>query len=243
MLFGAGLGAGLMNSLAGGGSFLTFPALVFAGVPSISANASSTVAVFPGTFASAWAYRDDLKGLEEIPLKAAFFASIAGGTAGALLLLYTSQKAFDAIVPWLLLAATIMFAFGPKITKTIRTGAWIGPKTLVVLQFFVAIYGGYFGGAVGIVMLGLWSLIGLTDIHAMNASRTFLGGAMNAAAVVLFVVARKVWWAQTAVMLAGTVIGGYAGPRLAKRINPARVRLGIMVLSIVITLIFFSRNS
>src|SRR5438874_11841441 len=115
LLVAAGLGAGIMNSVAGGGSFLTFPALVFTGVPSIVANATSTVALFPGALASAWAYRNDVKGLDRIPLKPALAVSIAGGILGALLLLFTSQKTFDVIIPWLLLTATIVFALGPRV--------------------------------------------------------------------------------------------------------------------------------
>src|SRR5213083_839368 len=113
-LIAAALAAGLMNSVAGGGSFLTFPALVFTGVPSIVANATSTVALFPGALASAWAYRDDFKAIDKIPLKPALAVSIAGGVTGALLLLFTSQKTFDVIIPWLLLAATVVFALGPR---------------------------------------------------------------------------------------------------------------------------------
>src|SRR5499427_276142 len=155
LLIGAALCAGLMNSVAGGGSFLTFPALVFTGVPSIIANATSTVALFPGALASAWAYRQDFKGLEKIPLKAALIVSVAGGVTGALLLLFTSQKTFDLIIPWLLLGATATFALGPKVMEKLRRQDWIGTRTLIAFQFMVGIYGGYFGGAVGIVMLAL----------------------------------------------------------------------------------------
>src|SRR5437773_10109407 len=167
LLIAASLGAGLMNSVAGGGSFLTFPALVFTGVPSIVANATSTVALFPGALASAWAYRNDVKGLDRIPLKPALAVSVAGGIVGALLLLFTSQKTFDVIIPWLLLAATITFALGPRVMHAFKRQSGLSPKILIVFQFFVGIYGGYFGGAVGIIMLAVWSLAGLRDIHPM----------------------------------------------------------------------------
>src|SRR3989442_2279621 len=195
LLTTAALGAGVINAVAGGGSFLTFPALVFSGVPSIVANATSTVALFPGVLTSAWAYRKEMESLD-IPFKPAVVASIAGGISGALLLLSTSQKAFDAVIPWLLLAATIVFATGPRVTTMFKRESWVGPKALVIFHYFVGIYGGYFGGAVGIIMLAVWSLAGLRDIHAMNAGRTLLGGVMNAAAVVLFIIARKESWAQ-----------------------------------------------
>src|SRR3989449_119496 len=243
LLVAAALGAGVVNSVAGGGSFLTFPSLVFTGVPSIIANATSTVALFPGVLASAWAYRRDFAGLDEIPLRAAVAVSIAGGITGALLLLFTSQKAFDAIIPWLLLAATIVFAIGPRVTKLFKRKSWIGPKALVIFHYFVGIYGGYFGGAVGIIILAVWSLAGLRDIHAMNAGRTLLGGVMNAAAVVLFVIARKVWWAQAWVMLIAAVIGGDAGALIARRVNPSLIRAGIIILVAFVILAFFLRLS
>src|SRR5262245_30249931 len=205
LLIAAALGAGLMNSVADGGSFLTFPALVFTGVPSIIANATSTVALCPGILASAWAYRNEFHSLK-IPLKPAVAASIAGGISGALLLLFTSQKTFDAIIPWLLLGATVAFAVGPRITAMLSGRSWVGPKMLIGLQFLVGIYGGYFGGAVGIIMLAIWSLAGLQDIHAMNAGRTLLGGAMNGAAIVCFIIAHKVWWIQTLIMLVAAVV-------------------------------------
>ena len=242
LLIAAALGAGLMNSVAGGGSFLTFPALVFTGVPSIIANATSTVALFPGALASAWAYREDFKGLEKIPLKPALAVSIAGGVVGALLLLVTSQKTFDLIIPWLLLGATASFALGPAIMKRLQRQNWMGPKTLIFFQLIVGIYGGYFGGAVGIIMLAVWTLAGMRDIHAMNGGRTLLGGVMNAAAVVCFIIARKIWWLQTAMMLVAAVTGGYAGARFARRVNPGWVRAIIIAVSITVTAAFFLRS-
>jgi uncharacterized membrane protein YfcA len=237
----AAIGAGLMNSVAGGGSFLTFPALVFTGVPSVVANATSTVALCPGALASAWAYRHDFKSLE-LPLKPALFVSIAGGIVGALLLLFTSQRTFDIVIPWLLLAASLTFAFGPRVMRRFKRQSWLGPKMLIAFQFLVGIYGGYFGGAVGILMLAVWSLAGLRDIHAMNGGRTLLGGVMNAAAVVCFIIAGKVWWLQTSIMLVGAVAGGYIGARFARQISPAVIRGMIIVVSAVVTAVFFLRT-
>src|SRR5262249_19475297 len=154
----------------------------------------------------------------------ALIVSIAGGVVGALLLLFTSQATFDVIIPWLLLAATVTFAIGPRVVRMFTQQTWMGPRLLIALQFLVGIYGGYCGGAVGIIMLALWSLAGLRDIHAMNGGRTLLGGVMNAAAVVCFVIAGKVWWPQTALMLVAAVTGGYVGARFARRINPAIIR-------------------
>jgi uncharacterized protein len=234
--------AGIINSVAGGGSFFTFPALVFTGVPSIVANASSTMALLPGIFASAWAYRDDFKKSGDFPFQPMFIVSLAGGIAGALLLLYTPQRTFDGMIPWLMLAATLLFTFGLRLSPILARVFHIGPVTLVCIQALVAIYGGYFGGAIGILMLAAWSLFGLKDIHMMNANRTLLGGAMNTVAVILFVIARKIWWPQTLVMLVAAVIGGYAGARFAKRANPRYVRIAVSVISAAITIAFFLRH-
>ena len=235
--------AGLINSVAGGGSFITFPTLVFTGVPSVVANATSTVALFPGVFASAWAYLHDFERLEKVPLKPATLVSIAGGIAGALLLLFTAQKTFDAVIPWILLMATIALAIGPRVSRTLNSRVRIGTRTLIVLQFFCAIYGGYFGGAVGIIMLAVWSMAGLRDVHAMNAGRTLLGGVMNAAAVICFVAAGKIWWLQAALLLVAAVIGGYAGALMAKRVNPALIRGIIIAVSAAVTIAFFVRGA
>ncbi len=241
LLAGAAFVAGTMNAIAGGGSFVTFPALVFTGVPSIIANASSTVALFPGSFASAWAYRHDYRSFESVSFRAMLAVSLAGGVTGALLLLATPQRGFDRVIPWLLLLATIVFACGPRIAPIMHRHFQVGRKAMLFLQYIVAIYGGYFGGAVGLMMLAVWGLFGLTDVKATAASRVLLVGSMNAIAVVCFVIAGKVWWAQTGIMLVGAVLGGYLGARLARRLDPARLRLAITVLNIAVTAAFFIR--
>lgn len=241
LLAAAAFGAGMMNAVAGGGSFLTFPALVFTGVPSIIANASSTVALFPGSFASALAYRNDFSRFEGVPFTGMLGVSLAGGISGALLLLFTPQKTFDVVIPWLLAAATLVFAFGPYLAPRLRHVYRIGPKTVLTGQFLVSIYGGYFGGAVGILLLALYSLFGMTDIRAMNATKTFLTGCMNGIAVVCFVIAGKVWWPQTLVMLVSAVLGGYLGARYARNLPPVLVRAVIVAISVVMTVLFFHR--
>lgn len=241
LLMGAAFGGGIMNAVAGGGSFLTFPALVFTGVPSIIANASSTVALFPGSFASAWAYRSDFKQFEGVPFLGLLLVSLVGGVTGALLLLFTPQKTFDVVIPWLLAAATLVFAFGPRLAPRLRHFYRIGPRTVLVGQFLVSIYGGYFGGAVGILLLALYSLFGLADIRAMNATKTFLSGCMNAVAVVCFIIAGKIWWMQTAVMFVAAVLGGYFGAHYARKMNPLHIRAAIVVISVIMTVVFFRR--
>ncbi len=242
LLFVAAFIAGAMNAVAGGGSFVSFPALVFTGVPSIVANASSTVALFPSAFASAWAYRENFRKFDGVSTKLLLVVSMAGGVTGAILLLTTSQRAFDVIIPWLLLFASLAFALGPHIAPRLREMVTITPPIFVVLHFIVSIYGGYFGGAVGIVSMALWSLLGHTDIHQMNAAKTLLVGTMNTAAVVIFVIAGKIFWIPTAIMLVGALAGGYLGASVVRRMDKKHVRAGVIVISFGVTIAFFLKG-
>jgi len=245
LLAGAGLIAGIMNAVAGGGTFVTLPALIFAGVPSVAANATSTVALFPGTLASAYAYRKDFRsfgGVEgSVDIVTLLLISVAGGLVGALLLLFTPNKSFDAIVPWLLLIGTFTFAFGPQLSVVLRRHYQIGPGTVKACQFVLAIYGGYFGGAVGIMLMACWSLLGMTDLLAMNAAKTLLVTAMNTVAAICFAIAGLVWWPQTGIMLVAAVIGGYFGASVARRLNQGLFRKLISVFYFVLTAAFFWR--
>jgi uncharacterized protein len=238
----AGLVAGLINSVAGGGSFFTFPAMVFLGMPSIIANASSTMALIPGSLASAWAYREDLRELEGFPFRPLFAVSLAGGAIGALLLLYTPQRTFDFVLPWLMFSATTLFAFGPQISRFLKRKFHIGVITVVAIQLLISTYGGYFGGGVGILMLATWTVFGVVDINALSAHRTVLGSAMNAMAVVLFIAAHKIWWPQTMVVLVAAVVGGYVGALTAKRVDPRYVRAAITTIGVSISIAFFVRQ-
>jgi uncharacterized membrane protein YfcA len=242
ILIAAAFGAGVVNSIAGGGQLLAFPAMVFSGVPSVVANASSTVALFPGMFAASLAYRGHFKRLEGIPLTKALVASMAGGLVGAMLLLLTPESTFDVVIPWLLLFASFVFIFGRPLSMMFKQQLHIGVPALMALQFCLAIYGGYFGGGLGIVLLGVWTLLGHTDIHALNAYKTLLAGALNGAAVVLFVVTGTVAWHGTLLMLVGSVLGGYVGAHTARRMNPAHVRNVISVISVAVTIAFFARR-
>jgi uncharacterized membrane protein YfcA len=192
--------------------------------------------------ASAWAYREDFRRSENFPFLPLLIVTLAGGILGALLLLYTPQRTFDSVIPWLMLAATLLFTFGARLTPILKRMFHIGPVTVVVIQFFIAIYGGYFGGAIGIVMLATWTVFGLTDIHVMNANRTIMGAAANSAAAVLFIFAGKIWWPQTLVMLGATIIGGYIGARVARRVKPRYIRAIVTVVSAGITIAFFLRR-
>jgi len=241
LLAGAGFVAGVMNAIAGGGSFVTFPALVAAGLPSVSANASSTVALFPGQATTAWAYRGQLRGFEELSMRVLVWLSLVGGVCGAVLLLVTPQRTFDRVIPWLLLTGTIAFAFGPRLGPALRAWLHIGARTLLVLQFLLAIYGGYFGGAVGLLMLAVWTVFGVSDVRAMNAGRILAVTVMNSVAVVTFAMAGKVFWVPALTMGASSMLGGYAGARVGSRMDPARLRFVISCFNVGITAIFFWR--
>jgi uncharacterized membrane protein YfcA len=241
ILFGAGLLAGAMNAAAGGGSFVSIPAMVFVGMPSVAANASSTVALLPGTIASAWAWRRDFRPFEGIPLRTMILISLAGGLVGAVLLLVTSQQAFDLLLPWLLLTGTIAFAFGRPLGAALRRRVRIGPGAVTGAQVPLAIYAGYFGGGVGIMMMAVWSLLGDTDIRSMSAARTILVSAANAVAVLCFAVAGPVHWLETGVMLVAAVIGGYLGASLARRVPGPWLRGFVIAFSVMTTAVFFRR--
>jgi uncharacterized membrane protein YfcA len=239
IVFFAGLAAGAMNAAAGGGSFISVPALIYVGIPSVTANMSSTIALYPGSLASGWAYRASLQTILNVSVKALFAATLAGGFAGALLLLLTPSSAFDKIIPWLLLLGSLAFAFGPWIGKRLQKYQRPNPAFLLSVQLLLGIYGGYFGGAVGIMMMAVWSVMGLTDIRAMNAVKVVLVLAANTVAVVFFAVAGSVAWRETLVMLVAAAIGGYLGARIALRLKPSYIRIGISVVNFAITAIFF----
>lgn len=242
LVFTAGLLAGAMNALAGGGSFVSLPAMIMAGVPPVQANASGTVALFPGGLASAWAYRDGLRPLADVSLQVLLVATLCGGLAGALLLLCTSSAAFMLVLPWLLLLASIALAFGRRIGEALRARCHIHPRVVVAVQFLLGVYGGYFGGAVGIMMMAVWGLLDNRDLKHLNAPRTLLVSAANVIAVIAFSLANAVRWPETLVMLAGALIGGYSGARIARRASPQIIRTLTLLATSVIMLVFFVRT-
>jgi uncharacterized protein len=241
LICGAGLLAGAMNALAGGGSFVSLPALIAAGVPSVAANASSTVALFPGGAASAWAYRDGLGPVGTVPLRSLLLVTLAGGVIGAILLLSTPVRTFDLVLPWLLLLAALALGFGPRFGEWLRRRWRIAPAAVLAVQFALAIYGGYFGGAVGIMMMAMWGLVENRDLKSLNAPRTLLVAAANMMAVLAFIVAQAVEWRETALMLTAATLGGYGGAQLGRRASATAVRVGTLSLTAAITLAFFAR--
>ena len=206
----AGLAAGAMNAAAGGGSFVSVPALIYAGIPSVSANMSSTIALYPGSIASGWATAessDDPGG----PPQGSFRGDPGRRVWRALMLPLTPNSAFDKIIPWLLLLGSLAFAFGPSIGERLRRYYRPNATSLLLAQFLLGMYGGYFGGAVGIMMMATWSVLGLRDIKAMNATKVVLVAAANTVAVLCFATVGPVAWRETLVMMVSAAPGGYLG--------------------------------
>ena len=241
LVAGAGLIAGMMNALAGGGSFVTLPALIAAGVSSVNANTTSTVALFPGQLTSSWAYRDGLGSIGSVPLRSLLIATFVGGALGAVLLLKTPIRTFDVVLPWLLAIATATLAFGSRLGETLRRRWRIGASAVLAVQFCLGVYGGYFGGGVGIMMMAVWSLLGDRTLKSFNAPRTLLVCAANAVAVLIFIAAQAVRWREGLVMLTAAILGAYCGSLLGRRAPAGAIRAATVWLSVGITATFFVR--
>lgn len=241
LVCGAGFLAGAMNALAGGGSFVSLPALIAAGVPSVQANASSTVALYPGGIASVWAYRHGLGPVGNISLMQLLTITLAGGACGALLLLGTPSAAFDLVLPWLLLIATVALAFGKRIGEVLRRHCRIRSWAVLTIQFLLGVYGGYFGGGVGLMMLAVWGLLESRDLKSLNGARTLLTVAANTMAVLIFIAARAVYWRETAGMLLAATLGGYCGALIGRRCPAVVLRAITLSITIAITVVFFVR--
>jgi len=242
-LFFAGIIGGVLNAVAGGGSFVAFPALLFTGVPPVPANATNTVALWVGTTASSGAYRSRLN-LARRVMVPLIVTSVAGGLIGAFLLLKTPAHTFMHVLPWLMLGATLLFAFGKRLTRHFKGGMGREASTsaLTVASFFefvVAIYGGYFGGGVGIMNLAMLAALGMTDIHDMNALKVVLGAIINGVAVVAFVAARAIYWPQCLVTTAGAIVGGYYGAHYAQRLPQSWIRTFVILVGTGMTAYFF----
>lgn len=309
LLFCAAILGGTLNAVAGGGSFICFPALVFTGLPPISANATNSVALWPGSVASVGAYRRELTQQKRILLVLMVCTSLVGGILGALLLLKTPQEVFVRLVPYLLLVATLLFTFSGPIVERLRgqgraapTSEGEGPASgsiagrlrgqgqapmlgeegqvaasivelrrqggvvapmlgkegqamisvlgdvslsvpvlvgLCCAQLVISVYGGYFGGGIGILMLAALAVMGMSDIHVMNGLKTLLASCINGVAVITFVAARVVAWPQAILMIVGAIIGGYGGAYYARKVPQKWVRLFVIVVGFSMTFYFF----
>jgi uncharacterized membrane protein YfcA len=244
-LLAAGVLGGAQNAVAGGGSFLAFPALLFMGVPPIPANATNTLALWTGAAASGGAYRSHL----DVPRRVLLpflLTSLIGGSAGAILLLRTPPHTFMRVLPWLMLGATLLFAFGKRLAGNrvssvghdATVAAIVGAS---IFELVVAVYGGYFGGGIGIVNLAMLAAVGMTNIHAMNALKSILGIAINGVAALVFVVKGAIYWPQAVVMIAGALVGGYFGAHYAQKLPQAWIRGFVILVGTVMTVYFFAK--
>ena len=247
VLFGVAVLGGVINSIAGGGTFVVFPTLLLSGVPAIQANATNTMSLWPGVLFSLVAVREQAMKSRFKEIMAG--ASLLGGAIGATLLLKTPPAIFELTVPFLLLAATLMFTLNPVVARRLakRRGgpSHIGRRRVALtvgIVFLIAIYGGYFGGGIGILILAALGLLGLTDFHDMNAFRLILSASANAVAVVIFAAAGAVAWPQASIMLVGSILGGYGGATVSKRIRAAVLRRLVMALGFSMSAYFFYRQ-
>ncbi|MCI5109760.1 MAG: sulfite exporter TauE/SafE family protein [Marivita sp.] len=240
----AGLGAGALNAIAGGGTFLTFPALVWAGIPPIMANATATFAALPGYAGSAWAYREDIETDGRPSLRRLILTSIAGGLIGAGLLLVTPEDLFSGVVPWLLLIATVAFAAGPWLARlAARSGQHMSESGALGLIFTVSVYGGYFNGGLGIMLLAAFGVVGMNNLHRMNGLKNLMSGILSVVAVLTYTIAGLIDWSGLIIVGVSCAIGGHLGAALARRIQNTAVLRGFIVsIGLTMVLIFFVRS-
>ena len=245
LLTAAFFGGGL-NAIAGGGSFFTLPALVYAGLPPVTANATGTVALLPGYLASTWGFREDLKTYlaqpGALPIGLLSMVSLAGGTLGALLLLATPDRTFRSIIPWLLLLATLLFAVGPWLLRQLKPNSGAASAKIQALSvFLVCIYGGYFNGGLGIILLAAFSLLGYVNLNSMNALKNAVSALLTSIAVAVYAVGGAVAWKQAAGMMLAAMMGGYVAARVARRLPAVFVRLFVIAVGLTMTVLFFLR--
>jgi len=242
ILFVAALWAGAQNQLAGGGSFITLPALMLTGMDARAANITSTVALFPGQMTGGWMGRKLASGTERLSFRTLTIISLVGGAIGALLLLETPSSVFARMVPWLVLFATSAFAYGSFGRKPQESANAPSPFAAGALQFGIAIYGGYFGGGIGFLMLAALTL-SRVPVRAASATKNVLAGVMNLTAVLIFLFSGQVRWIAAAVACVGALVGSFIGARLLKRVNEQVLRMVVVVIGILLTIGLFLRAS
>ncbi|NMG19411.1 sulfite exporter TauE/SafE family protein [Brasilonema bromeliae] len=243
LLFITAFIAGGLNAVAGGGSFITFPVLIFTGVPPITANATNNTALWVAALASAGAYRQNLS----IPRRQFFLLcgiSLVGGVLGSVALLYTSPDVFQKLIPYLLLLATLVFTFGEPLKTWFQRQSQKSSESppllnLMLAQLAIAIYGGFFGAGLGILMLATLTFLGIKNIHTMNAFKTFLGSCINGIAIIPFIFAGVIAWHQAILMAVGGSLGGYLCANYARRLEPLLIRRVVMVVAFSMTIYFF----
>jgi uncharacterized membrane protein YfcA len=237
----AGMLGGAMNALAGGGTFATLPALIALGLPANIANATSNVALLPGAGASAWAYRDELGPVAGLSVRLLAATTFAFGLVGSLLLVLTPTETFDLLIPWLLLFAFVVMAFGSRAAGWLHSRIAISRGTLLAAQALLGVYGGYFGGGVGLILTALYGLLANIRPRELFAIRTAMLAAANLAAAFVFVAFAMVWWWACLPMLLGSIAGGWLGARLGKRLSHGAVRAWTLLVTGATTIVFFLR--
>ena len=237
----AGLVGGAMNALAGGGTFATLPALIALGLPANIANATSNVALLPGAATSAWAFRKELGPVAGLSVVLLATLTFLFGLVGSLLLVLTPSAMFDIIIPWLLLFAFVVMVFGKRATAWLHARVTIGRPTLLTAQSLLGIYGGYFGGGVGLITTALYGLLANIQPRELFAIRTLMLAIANLAAAFVFIAFAMVWWWACLPMLAGSIVGGWIGAIIGKRLSPAAVRIWTLLVTGGTTLVFFIR--
>ena len=239
ILFIAAIWAGVQNALAGGGSFITLPSLMLSGIDARAANITSTVALFPAQLVTGFTGREDAASPTGLTMRRLFVVSLIGGGLGALILLATPAALFARLVPWLVLFATALFAWGSFFQKAFGPGeARLSPRAASVAQFFIALYGGYFGGGIGLLMMAALTTMGLAVRNA-GATKNILAGVINAAAVVIFVFSRDVHWLQAIITAVGASFGGWAGALMLRRVNEKLLKLAVVALGVALTIGLF----
>ncbi|QIZ76435.1 sulfite exporter TauE/SafE family protein [Ferrimonas lipolytica] len=245
LLIAAGFVGGILNTLAGGGSFITFPALMMVGVAPVSANATNTFASCAGYLSGAYGFRDELRGQRK-QLLVIVATSIVGGAIGALLLIQAPQQLFQQAIPWLLLFATLLFVFGGQINTLVKSMATqhryaslLGSLLLAAVLLVVCIYGGFFNAGLGIIALSYLALAGFTNINTMNGIKLVISSTVSLIAIVMFVYNDAIAWSEGSAVLIGTLFGGYMSAHVAKRVAADKMRRLVTLMSVAITAYFF----
>lgn len=241
LLFAVALWAGAQNALAGGGSFVTLPALILSGLDARAANIASTLALFPGQVTTGWVGRKLVSGAAGLSFRALVAISLAGGALGAVLLLLTPSSFFARLVPWLVLFATALFAYGSFFRRPSEHGPRLNRVTAGVIQFLIAVYGGYFGGGIGFLMLAALTAAGLA-VRQAGSTKNVLASVMNAAAVAIFLFTPGIPWLRVGVVAIGAMAGGYLGALALKRVDERIIRGFVVLLGIALTIGLFLRQ-
>jgi len=240
ILIFASLWAGMQNALAGGGSFVTLPALMLTNMDARAANITSTVALFPAQIVTGWTGRTHVAGTSGLSFKAFVVLSLVGGALGALLLLITPSSFFEHVVPYLVLFATAVFTWGSFGGQRGDASARLGSLGTGMAQLMIAIYGGYFGGGIGFLMLAALTAAGM-QLRAAGATKNVLAAVMNASAVAIFLFSPQVHWTEAGITAAGAITGGLAGGLLMQRVNERALRVGIVMIGVALTVCLFLR--